>query len=413
MAKAYIGADNVAKLVKKMYIGVDGVARKVTKAYRGVDGVAKLVYSGEIPKKEYLYGGTSTFVHTGDFYSSRTDYELSTDEFSVNFTKYDTTPLYVYFDNELVRTSTTTGNQSITLSGAATALDSKDSITVTITSEGPYSLGSQRFYQYWEYTGSDKYTNNETVSSKITSFILSDNVTGLLSSALGYITKDCNVSIPTNGIVTLGNRAFAGCPLSTITIPESVTSMGAEIFYDCNNITTIELPEWLTSIGNYMFYSCDNLTSLNIPENVTSIGAYAFYNCGELTSLNIPEKVSQIGSNAFYNCSSLPSITIPNGVSKIGSSTFYSCSDLTSINIPKSVTTIESRAFSSCSRLKDITFEHGASDPLSIAISSETPSDSAFYLSSALATNVYHNGNEAVLNYDWATCNRTVTFIQE
>ena len=79
------------------------------------------------------------------------------------------------------------------------------------------------------------------------------------------------------------------------------------------------------------FMLCGGLTSVTIPNSVTSIGDYAFYFCGGLTSVTIPNSVTSIGDYAFYFCSGLPSITIPNSVSSIGAQTFAACSGLTSV----------------------------------------------------------------------------------
>ena len=76
---------------------------------------------------------------------------------------------------------------------------------------------------------------------------------------------------------------------------------------------------------------CSSLTSVIIPDSVTSIGEYAFNNCSSLTSVTIGDNVTTIGSSAFYNCSSLTSVVIPNSVTSIGQYAFKGCSSLTSV----------------------------------------------------------------------------------
>ena len=112
----------------------------------------------------------------------------------------------------------------------------------------------------------------------------------------------------------------------------------------------------ITSISS-AFRCRSGLTSVTIPDSVTSIGNSAFYYCSGLTSITIPDSVTTIGNEAFSGCSGLTSITIPDGVTTIGNEAFYWCSSLTSITIPDSVTTIGYRAFAGCSGLTKINFE--------------------------------------------------------
>ncbi|MBQ5873747.1 MAG: leucine-rich repeat domain-containing protein [Bacteroidales bacterium] len=104
-----------------------------------------------------------------------------------------------------------------------------------------------------------------------------------------------------------------------------------------------------------MFASCSGLTSIDIPNSVTSIGEGAFYGCSSLTSVTIPNSVTSIESNAFEGCSSLTSISIPNSVTSIGNSAFRGCSSLTSATIGNSVTSIGAYAFDGCSFLQNVT----------------------------------------------------------
>ena len=157
-----------------------------------------------------------------------------------------------------------------------------------------------------------------------------------------------SVTIP-NSVTSIGNGAFSGCfGLTSVTIPNSVTSIGEYAFSDCSSLTSVTIGNSVTSIGKSAFYKCKGLTSVTIPNSVTSIGERAFYDCTSLTSVTIPNSVTSIGNEAFYNCTSLTSVTIPNSVTSIGNSAFNYCTKLTSIFIECIIPpTIGSNAFPS------------------------------------------------------------------
>ena len=152
--------------------------------------------------------------------------------------------------------------------------------------------------------------------------------------------------------ISIGNNAFRNCySLTSITLPNGVTSIGDNIFYSCYSLTSITLPNGVTSIGDNIFYSCSSLTSITLPNGVTSIGNYAFRNCYSLPSITLPNGVTSIGNYAFYNCFSLTSITLPNGVTSIGNYAFDGCVGLGEIHFKPSTppTVSSSNAFTGIS----------------------------------------------------------------
>jgi len=142
--------------------------------------------------------------------------------------------------------------------------------------------------------------------------------------------------------------------LTSMIIPNSVTSIGDGAFYDCSSLTSVTIPNSVTSIGEGAFYNCSSLTSITIPNSVTSIGSSTFYGCSSLTSVTIPNSVTSIGEGAFYNCSSLTSVTIPNSVKTIGTSAFEGCARLGKISLGTGLEEIAANAFAGCTRLYDI-----------------------------------------------------------
>ena len=133
--------------------------------------------------------------------------------------------------------------------------------------------------------------------------------------------------------------------------PCLLTSKLTELFLDAG----LKPLEYMQAIpANYLAYS--KLTSITIPENITSIGRCAFSGCDGLTSITIPDSVTSIGSAAFENCSGLTSIVIPDSVTSIDHWTFQYCTGLTSATIGNGVKSISRYAFWDCASLKDIYF---------------------------------------------------------
>ena len=224
-----------------------------------------------------------------------------------------------------------------------------------------------------EVTGwvSTKYLN---IPEKVNFNSLSFTVTRIKSVRSEFLES---VTIP-NSITSIGPAAFMGCKklpqvklpdsltsiedsvfmecsaLTSITIPSSIKTIGKRAFYNCQSLSSVVIPNSVTTIGEAAFFMCYNLTSIEIPNSVTLIQRYAFSRCIRLTSVKMSNAIICLNDGLFGGCSDLASIEIPNSVIFIGESVFASCSSLTSIRIPESVTLIGQWAFASCQKLTSI-----------------------------------------------------------
>ena len=116
--------------------------------------------------------------------------------------------------------------------------------------------------------------------------------------------------------------------LTSVTIPNSVTSISKRAFLECRSLTSIAIPDSVISISYSTFLGCTNLTSVTIPDSVTSICDRAFLECGNLTSIAIPDSVISIGDSAFEGCN-FSSFTVPKTVKKVGKSSLRGCKEIT------------------------------------------------------------------------------------
>ena len=231
--------------------------------------------------------------------------------------------------------------ESVTTIGSSTFYGCSSLTSITIP-ESVTSIGDEAF----------------SLSSSLTSISIPESVTSIGSAAFWGCSSLTSISVP-ESVTSIGDRAFSRCSsLTSISIPESVTSVGGGVFYGCSALTKVEIFCSISSFPDSYYYGyhgffegCSSLASISIPESVTSIGGYAFRDCSSLTSISIPESVTKIGNYAFQNCSSLTSIIIPESVTSIDDYAFSYCFRLTSIIIPESVTSIGNYAFSECIRL--------------------------------------------------------------
>ena len=140
----------------------------------------------------------------------------------------------------------------------------------------------------------------------------------------------------------------------TYTIKDGTKCIASSAFYECKNLTSITMPESVTTVGSEVFYECDNLTSITMPESVTTMGSMVFWKCKKLTNVVLSSNLTSIESWTFYQCNTLLNIIIPDSVTLIGSSAFEYCKKLETVQIGNGVVIIGSKAFAECNSLTSI-----------------------------------------------------------
>jgi hypothetical protein len=153
-----------------------------------------------------------------------------------------------------------------------------------------------------------------------------------------------NVQIP-QGVVAIGDRAFAKAKMDTVTIPDGVKVIGIKAFENCENLGSITIPGSVTDIIEYAFFGCSYLQTVILSPGVKSIGEWSFYNCHNLKKIDIPDSVESIGVGSFYRCYALKSIKIPGKVKRIPSQMCCECYNLESVIISEGVEYIDGNAF--------------------------------------------------------------------
>ena len=212
-------------------------------------------------------------------------------------------------------------------------------------------------------------------------------------------------------VTSISSNAFNGSGgLTSVSIPNSVTSLGVGAFYGCNVLRSINLdpmnPNFVFADGilftksksQIIFCLTSKTGKIEIPQTVTTIGTGAFYECNGITSVSIPNSVASIGLQAFYNCTGVATVDIGDSLNTgsqndiiIQSTAFTGCSGLTTLhlNLPlaayynpfqnlstlktlaigNSVTTINYITFSTLSGLSKVTLGRADLSPVIISVS--------------------------------------------
>ena len=250
-----------------------------------------------------------------------------------------------------------------------------------------------RYFSSLPGYGSSSYNWGEESVATYSYKVETDSDTGKdYASITGYTGNPSVLAIPETldgyTVKKIANSAFAKkTSLKAVTIPDTVTAIGARAFDGCTNLSDVSLSKNLESIGCRAFASCSSLIEIEIPKSLRSASASyydgssrmvggPFYNSGltsvtfeagtdrvvgnlfhyaeKLENVALLDTMTTIGDNAFYECKSLREIKLLNKLTAIGAEAFEDCTALESIDIPDTVTAIGARAFDGCTNLSDV-----------------------------------------------------------
>ena len=180
-------------------------------------------------------------------------------------------------------------------------------------------------------------------------------VTSIYNYAFSNNTTVNSIILP-DSIVSIGGNTFSGTHIKRVIIGKGLKTIGYQSFANSTLLESVEIDTAceLETIDFRAFYNCTNLSSINLPNTITSMGQGAFHNCSNLGSINISTSLTNIGADLFRS-SGLLSISIPDSVTSIGNYAVYENRKITSISIGSGVTSIGAGAFNFCDKAKTLT----------------------------------------------------------
>jgi len=211
--------------------------------------------------------------------------------------------------------------------------------------------------------------NKKYIALLLAAGMLTANATGWPAGTISDFSVNLFAKAENYGDLSYENQIFniniTGCSDSAteLNIPSEIDGLAVKgiktsAFYDKKNLVSVTVPDSVVTIGNSAFANCTNLRNVSLGNGVTAIDYNTFQNCESLVSITIPDSVKKIGKDSFNGCSALSSVTFGSKVSTIDTDSFYNCSSLTDIVLPESVANIKDGAFYGCSSLRSVTIKN-------------------------------------------------------
>ncbi len=226
--------------------------------------------------------------------------------------------------------------------------------TITIPSSVK-QIGESAFFRCMKATEINVDPDNENFCSK-DGVLFDKGMTTLLQYPLAK--SDTSYTVP-SGVQTIAAEAFWCSSLKSVTLPDSVETIGSGVFAYNKELQDVSFGNGLKAIGDRAFEGCDALISIVLPNSVTTIGSEAFSFCQKLESATLPNGLTAIDTCLFFSDKALKSITIPSTVKTIGILAFAYCDALTEVTVPSGVSSIKEDSFGFCDSLQKIAVESG------------------------------------------------------
>ncbi len=282
-------------------------------------------------------------------------------------------------------------------------------------SQTAYAVTGDYIY-FDEAKGAITGCDDSVIIADIPSEINGVKVTSIGNDAFEFCQNLTSVTIP-DSVTSIEDYAFSECGLSTIFVPESVTYIGNGVFSFCNSLESVTMPnciedtyaeafssdkkmETLILTGGSRgikandFINMDNFKSITLNNNCPYIEESAFSGCTGLSSITIPESVKTVGNSAFSGCTGINSITLPSTVETIGEGVFSGCTSLTSVTMPNNISGTYADFFTDCTSLNEIILNGGK----------EEIAQKAFYEMSGLTNIVINDNCKAIGDYAFGYC---------